>query len=233
MATTLTIPKLIGLAALTLPVLLAGCGGSMGSAGLQLLSGGERAEESAAPAQAESVALAPEETPPVPTRRPGKRPPATAGKTPEQAVAASAGSENAQAAAQKEEGFTLASLGKGLLAGEPVGPDSVLMEESPVAAYTLLAQRIKNCWLKPGQTKLTNHGFHAEVAPGEAREAKIVVYEKAADGRQGVSAFRIDITAQSSGSLVSSRNARLDPALESGFKADLARWAKGDDRCKG
>jgi hypothetical protein len=60
----------------------------------------------------------------------------------------------------------------------------------------------------------------------------MVVYERDPEGRRGTSAYKIDITAESSGALVSTHNVRLSKADETAFKADLARWAKGDDRCK-
>jgi hypothetical protein len=40
----------------------------------------------------------------------------------------------------------------------------------------------------------------------------MIVYEKAPDGRRGTSAFKIDITAESSGALVSMQNVQLSKA---------------------
>jgi hypothetical protein len=227
--------------ALIMTAMLAGCAASSGLGGLGTL--GEAGPDGAAPtpdAQVQLTALPPGETPPLPSRRPGKRPKAAA-----RPVEVAAAQPAAPAEAPKPEssgGFSLASLGGGLFASTPASaekaeepesaPDTVHLSQAPVAAYSLLAQRIKYCWLNATSPRLPNHGFHADLAPGEIREAKMVVYEKAPDGRRGTSVFKVDITGDADGSAVSSRNVRLDKATEAGFKADLARWAKGDDRCK-
>jgi hypothetical protein len=226
--------------ALAMTAMLAGCAASSGLGAL-----GEAGPDGAAPspdAQVQLTALAPSETPPLPSRRPGKRPKAAAAP-----VAVAAAQPAAPAEGQKPEsssGFSLASLGGGLFASTPAsgdkveeqqpdsGPDTVHLAQAPVAAYSLLAQRIKYCWLNVTSPRLPNHGFHAELAPGEIREAKMVVYEKNAEGRRGTSVFKVAITGDADGSTVSSQNVRLEKATEAGFKADLARWANGDDRCK-
>jgi hypothetical protein len=214
--------------------LLTGCGGAMSGLDLSLLNSTPASEE-AAPAgdQPQLAALSPEETPPVPTRRPGKRPRAPAANATQPAPAAAPEpAQTASAENAKPEGFSLASLGNAFSSSPGEGPDSILMDKPPIEAYSLLAQRIKYCWLNPTGPRLPNHGFHAEMAPGEVREAKMVVYEKAPDGRRGTSAYKIDITAESNGALVSTRNVKLSKGDETAFKTDLARWAKGDDRCK-
>ena len=206
--------------------LLTGCAQMSGLGDLSLLST-QPATAEAAP-ETPVAALGPEETPPVPARRPGKRPrmPAIA-TTPAPVEVATA-----DAAQPEKPILSLASLGNLNLFTASEGPDAILIDKPPVDAYSLLAQRIKYCWLNPSTPRLPNHGFHAEMAAGEVRQAKMIVYENAPDGRRGISAFKIDITAESSGALVSSQNLRLSKTDESAFKADLARWAKGDDRCK-
>jgi hypothetical protein len=228
--------------ALLVTALLAGCASSSGLGGLALLGEGTQAAQASPDGQVQVATLSPGETPPLPTRRPGKRPRASTATA--KANAAPPQPSPTPEAAPKSEGsgFSLASLGQIDLfsstatpekAAEPEsGPDSILVSQPPVAAYSVLAQRIKYCWLNPTSPRLPNHGFHAEMAPGEIKEAKMVVYEKAPDGRRGTSVFKIDITAETDGALVSSHNVRLEKATEAGFKADLARWAKGDERCK-
>jgi hypothetical protein len=217
-------------------LLMTACGGSLSGLDLSMITA--PSEEAAAAGQPQLTVLSPEETPPVPSRRPGKRPRGAAMASQQAPAAsapvqtASAGPEAANSEAAKSDGFSLASLGNVFTSAPGEGPDSILMDKPPVEAYSVLAQRIKYCWLNPSAPRLGNHGFHAEMAPGEVREAKMVVYEKAPDGRRGTTAYKIDISAESSGSLVSTRNARLNKADETAFKADLARWAKGDDRCK-
>jgi hypothetical protein len=119
-----------------------------------------------------------------------------------------------------------------LFAAAAYAPDSVNWDGAPVAVYTQLAQQIRACWLAPTTTKLTKHGFHAEVSP-DSSNAKIVIYEKDPQGKRGVQAFRINISGGSSGSSVQSENRRLDKTLDVAFKADLARWSKGNQGCKG
>ena len=229
--------------ALVLTALLAGCASSSGLGGLGLLGEGTQdASQAGAGGQVQLTTLSPEETPPVPTRRPGKRPRVSTAAAVADAAPAQPSPTPAAAPKSEGSGFSLASLGQINLfattstpekAAEPEsGPDSILVSQPPVAAYSLLAQRIKYCWLNPTSPRLPNHGFHAEMAPGEVKEAKMVVYEKAPDGRRGTSVFKVDITAETDGALVSAHNVRLEKATEAGFKADLERWAKGDDRCK-
>jgi len=209
---------------------LTGCGQMSGLGDLSLLNNAAATDEASA-AETQVASLSAEETPPVPTRRPGKRLQAPGAKA-QQPVPEAAPAATQTAEAASSGGLSLASLGKINLFSAAEGPDAVLIEKPPIEAYSLLAQRIKYCWLNPTSPRLSNHGFHAEMAPGEVREAKMIVYEKAPDGRRGTSAFKIDITAESSGALVSTRNVRLSKGDEAAFKTDLARWAKGDDRCK-
>ena len=224
--------------ALVITAMLAGCAAS---SGLGVL--GEAGPDGAAPApdaQVQLTALPPGETPPLPSRRPGKRPKTAAAPVTVAAVARPVEAPKPESSG----GFSLASLGEGLFASTPAsaekaeaqepesGPDTVHLAQAPVGAYSLLAQRIKYCWLNVTSPRLPNHGFHAELAPGEIREAKMVVYEKNAEGRRGTSVFKVAITGDADGSTVSSQNVRLEKATEAGFKADLARWANGDDRCK-
>jgi hypothetical protein len=119
-----------------------------------------------------------------------------------------------------------------LFAAAAYAPDSVNWDGAPVAVYTQLAQQIRACWLAPATTKLTKHGFHAEVAP-DSSNAKIIIFEKDPEGKRGVQAFRINITGGGGGSTVQSENRRLDKAMDVAFKADMARWSKGDQGCKG
>ena len=119
-----------------------------------------------------------------------------------------------------------------LFANAAYAPDSVNWDGAPVAVYTQLAQQIRACWLAPATTKLTKHGFHAEVSP-DSSNAKIVIYEKDPQGKRGVQAFRINISGGGGGSSVQSENRRLDKTLDVAFKADLARWSKGNQGCKG
>jgi hypothetical protein len=211
---------------------LSGCAQSTGLANLSLLGGGAPAEESAPAAEGQIVALAPGEIPPLPVRRPGKRP---RGQQVAEAKTDTAVANDAAQPAKPEGasgGFSLAALGDAFKAKEGEGPDAILVDQPPVEAYTLIASRIKYCWLNPSTPRLPNHGFHAEIAPGEAQEAKIIVYQKAEDGRRGTSVIKVNISVESSGSLISTQNSRLDAASVAAFKADLARWTKGDDRCK-
>jgi hypothetical protein len=237
---------------LALAVTLGGCASMSGLGGLAATGEGQ-ADGAAGSAQPQLVTLSPEETPPVPTRRPGKRPRVlqqakAATATPAPATTGSvAAAQSGEPAKSEGGGFSLASLGSVFSssssaapsAGEaekadatPSGPDIVSIDQPPVGAYSLLAQRIKYCWLNATKPLLPNHGFFSELPPGEVREAKMIVYEKNAEGRRGTTVFAVDIAADSGGSTITSRNVRLEKPMEAGFKADLARWVKGDERCK-
>lgn len=294
-----TVASHMRFAALILAATLGGCASSSGLGGLASLGSGQPPADDASAAQArpQAVALSPAETPPMPARRPGKRPralaqrtqvagvapatvtdapssgggeaapqapsggglfslaglsrlnPFTTSATPPDAAAegaATAGGASASAstAATASTSTTVASGGTsttgttggtGTTAGtgeQPSGPEVVSIDQPPLGAYSVLAQRIKYCWLNATSPRLPNHGFYSDIPAGEVRDAKMLVYEKDAEGRRGNTAFKVEITADSGGSLITSRNFRLDKAMEGGFKADLARWVKGDDRCK-
>lgn len=132
-------------------------------------------------------------------------------------------------------GLSLAALTDvKILSAPPTTPDSSEWEGRPVAVYSQLAQQIRSCWLTPGASKLPGHGFHADVAAGDPSEARIILYEKAPDGKRGLQAYRLVIESRgSSSSLVKAENRKVEAKLDQSFKADLARWAGGRRECKG
>jgi hypothetical protein len=230
-----TIRALPRLSVLLLAAMLSGCAQISGFSGLSLLGGSQDTTEASPESQVQLATLAPAQMPPLPTRRPGKRPPAAAARGAQASAAAPSAGDPAPAAKPEGSGISLAALGDIKLFSSSTaagGPDSVLIDQPPIEAYSLLAQRIKYCWLNPTAPRLPNHGFYSDLPAGEVKEAKMVVYEKAPDGRRGTTVFKVDITAESEGALVAAQNVRLDKALEASFKADLARWATGDERCK-
>jgi hypothetical protein len=224
--------KLLRSSILLIAAALSGCAQSSGFGGLSLLGGGQPAAEAGSPAEGQIVVLAPGEIPPVPTRRPGKRPANIQLAEAKTAPAPSGEGEQQTKSDGSGSSFSLASLGEAFKAKEGEGPDTILVDQPPADAYSLIAARIKYCWLNPSTPRLPNHGFHAEIAAGEAQEAKIIVYKKADDGGRGTSVIKVNISAESGGSMIATQNSRLDAASTAAFKADLARWTKGDDRCK-
>ncbi len=187
------------------------------------LFGGVKAETPASEAETAGVEVA--GAPPLPARDVRKRP------------KSAPSTELASATNPKEEkhaSLTLPSLSDvKLFSAAEYAPDSANWEGGPVDVYTQLAQEIRACWFTPGKSKLTNHGFYADVLPDDKDNAKIIIYEKDPEGRRGVQAFRIDISGSAGGSTVKSENRRLDKALDLAFKSDLARWSKGEQGCKG
>lgn len=135
---------------------------------------------------------------------------------------------------KKQPGFSLAKLTdvKLFTAAAPA-PDTTQWKDKPVIVYTQIAQKIRTCWMTPGAPKLPNHRFHAEVAAGNADDAKIILYQEAANGRRGLQAFRILINETTAGSVVKAENRRLDKKLNEDFKKDLSRWAQGSQNCQG
>ncbi len=214
-----SIAKLAGLALLAS---LSACAQTSGLSQLKLL-GGSDDEKLPAATQSEAVEVA--NAPPLPVREERRRKSADAARL--AAVTGDDGKKNQQS------GFSLPSLASTkLFTASAYAPDSVEWEQSPISVYTVLAQRIRACWLKPGAPKLANHGFHAEVAPGGSN-AMIVIYQKDPDGKRGLVAFRIQISGGESSSTVKGDNRRLDSKLDDAFKADLAGWAKGKPDCSG
>jgi hypothetical protein len=211
---------------------LAACAQNTGISDIGLW--GSSSDEAATASQTELQAFNATETPPMPSRNPKKRV-----ATPARTVVAAKEKTEAPATERKEEpengGFTLASLAQMTFLSDsaPAESDTVKTATSPVASYTVLAQRIRECWLAPGTSLSANHGFHADVKPGDDGAAKIIIYEKGADKKRGVSAYKIIIGSSASGSVVTTENHRLDAKLDQAFKTDLARWTKGDTACKG
>ncbi|WP_125461648.1 MULTISPECIES: hypothetical protein [Rhodomicrobium] len=188
-----------------------------------------KSQEAAAIAADKGVDVA--NAPPVPDREQRRRKPGAA--TAAKASPAPAQTAAPEDASKKTAGLSLPSLGDVKIFAAPAAyaPDSVQWEQDPVGVYSVLAQQIRACWLKPGVTKLPDHGFHADVAPGD-KDATIIIFKKDEEGRRGPLAFRIQISSDiGGGSTVRAENRRLDAKMDSDFKADLARWAKGKPEC--
>jgi hypothetical protein len=214
-------------AGLVLIALVAGLSACAPMSGLPEISvfGGGQADAPAGTPDIAGIEVA--NAPPLPARNLHKRQP----KAGTQLAAAPA---LAPAKEEKQAALSVPSLSDVKLFGAAAyAADQSNWEGGPIAVYTQLAQQIRLCWLMPGKTKLTNHGCHAEVSPDDGNAAKIVIFEKDPEGKRGVQAFRINISGGSSGSTVQSENRRLDKDMEAAFKADLVRWSKGDQSCKG
>lgn len=218
-----------GVFGLVMVSMLGGCAGSVGMPSMGLW--GDAADDASATQQA-AAAPAPAVIPPVPSRNP-KKPKTAASSRTQLAGAAPAAqkSPTPQTEAEEKPQSFLALMNPFGGGDTPGASGNAQSDASPTATYTMLAQQIHACWLTPGAPKLPNHGFHAEVAPGGQGNAKIIIYEKAADGRRGTPVFRISITGGST-SAITSENYRLDAKLDATFKSDIARWVKGDNGCK-
>lgn len=210
---------------------LSGCAPVSGLPDMSLFGNG--GTETTAASGPETAGIEVAGAPPVPVRNARKR-----DSKPGTQLAAGPRAKDEKSREEQPKEEKQASLGLSgltdvkLFTATGYAPDSVSWEGAPVAVYTQLAQQIRACWLAPRTTKLTNHGFHAEVSP-DSSNAKIVIFEKDPQGKRGVQAFRINISGGSSSSTVQSENRRLDKAMDTAFKSDLARWAKGDQGCKG
>jgi hypothetical protein len=197
---------------------LGGCAQGPGLMNLPLLSGsgsGDTASVEPAPAGAASAEVA--GGPPLPERNARRI------------------AQAPRAEPRQSGGLSLASLTDvKILSAPPTAADASEWEGRPVTVYSQLAQQVRACWLTPGASKLPGHGFHAEVAAGDPSEAKIILYEKAPDGKRGLQAYRLVIESRgSSSSVVKAENRKVEAKLDQSFKADLARWAGGRRECKG
>ncbi len=202
---------------------LSGCAQGSGLAQISLLGSGPSAD-----AVPDAAATTPEtddpHMPPVPDRN-ARRVKGGATKV----AAASDGSPS------QSGGLSLSGIAnvKLFTATASNAPDTTQWEQAPIAVYTQLAQQIHACWLTPGSPKLTNHGFHADVAPGGSNTATIILFQKDPNGKRGLQAFRISIDGALTGSTVRAENRRLDKPLELSFKSDLVRWSQGKLDCHG
>jgi hypothetical protein len=129
---------------------------------------------------------------------------------------------------QKKSGSVLGNV----FASNTSVSDRVETNKSTVETYSMLAQQIRACWLKPSKPLLPNHGFYAEMSPKKPDTAKIILYKKEPNNRRGLQAFRIMIEGGFGGTTIISKNRRVSADLEATFKSDIARWAKGDTNCK-
>jgi hypothetical protein len=208
------IAKSVGL---LLAAALAACAQSAGLPPIGLLGTGDQAKPETT-ASAEEADL-PGGGPPMPARNERLR------KT----AVASAGANPGE---KSSGGLSLTSLADvKLFTPTSYAPDSVRWDDAPVQVYSQLAQQIRACWFKPSAPKLTNYGFFATVADGNADQATIIIYQKDETGGRGVQAFRILITGDASSSTVKAENRHLDAKLDQSFKTDIARWAKGGKDC--
>lgn len=214
-----------GLAGLVIVGMLGGCANSMPT-----FDAGVFGESGDATGTVDVASAPPSVPPPLPVRNPKK--PGIAKGRPSQMAASQVDTRASGAAEQsdkKKQGSFLSQMNP-FKAGTPVVSDRVQTDLSPTAAYTVLAQQIHACWLKPGAPKLPNHGFHAEVAPN-SQHAKIVLYKKTANNRRGLLVYRIIIDSGMTSTIVA-QNRKLSAKMDAGFKRDIARWMKGDSRCK-
>jgi hypothetical protein len=216
-----------GLMGLVIVGMLGGCANSLSMPTLDV----DLFEESGNASGAENVAMAPPSVPPpLPARNPKK--PRTAKGRGSQMAAAQFDTPPPGATRQsgkKSDGSFLSQMNP-FKAGTPIVSDTVQTDLSTTAAYTVLAQQIHNCWLTPAAPKLPKHGFHAEVAPN-SQHAKIVLYKKTANNRRGLQVYRIIIDSGMTSS-IKAYNHKLSAEMDAGFKRDIARWIKGDARCK-
>lgn len=211
-----------------LALLLGGCAQSVGLPGADLLNAAQPSDESNDPL----LATIDEDTggsPPLPHRNEQRL--ALAANS--NGKAAGSDGSNGQNTPEEGSAFSLAGLPSlnVLTAGTSTAPQNVSSDASAIETYTIIARQINSCWLNRVAPKLTDHGFHADVAPGDTKEARIIIYKKAPDGKRGLQAFKISIVQGITGSIIASENRKLDTKQDNEFRADLARWAAGDPKC--
>lgn len=200
-----------------LALLLGGCAQSAGLPSLQLLNTAQPTDESDDPL----LTTIDEETgglPPLPHKNDRRL--ATA-------------NINEPTKDEASSGFSFAALPNlNVLTAAPASaPKNVSADGSAIETYTIIARQINACWLNRVAPKLIDHGFHADVAPGDPKEARIIIYKKAPDGKRGLQAFKISIVQGITGSVIASENRKLDAKMDNEFRADIARWARGDTKC--
>lgn len=115
------------------------------------------------------------------------------------------------------------------------GQRSVLPSTTPVQAYSMVARQMKGCWFNPADPILTKHIFRAEAGAGGASgsDTKIVVYDRADDGRLGLKAYTVAFEPRSKGTVVTTQNLRLPSALGQKLTADIGYWVQGGATCDG
>jgi hypothetical protein len=216
-----------GLMGLVIVGMLGGCASSLSMPTLDV----DLFEGSGAATGAEDVAMAPPaEPPPLPARNPKK--PKTANGRQSQMAASRFDTRTPGATEKtdkKNDGSFLSQMNP-FKVGAPAVSDTVKTDLSTTAVYTVLAQQIHTCWLTPAAPKLPKHGFHAEVAPN-SQHAKIVLYKKTANNKRGLQVYRIIIDSGMTSS-ITAYNHKLSAKMDEDFKRDIARWIKGDSRCK-
>jgi hypothetical protein len=201
--------------------ILGGCAQTSALSQLTPFGSGDEAETTASIVSEEA---GPENGPPLPVKNAFR---GSAGKAERLA-------SSSEKAGSKQAGLSLGALSDvKLFTATAYAPAATQWDDKPIGVYTKLAQQIHACWFKPGAPKLIDHGFHAEVAPNNPSEAKIIIYKKDPNGKRGLQAFRISIDSSLNGATVTAENRRLDKKLDESFRTDLARWSKGNSACAG
>lgn len=103
---------------------------------------------------------------------------------------------------------------------------------SPVEAYTRVARGIMTCWLSAERPLAGRYRFFGDAKTNASGgEAKIIIHEKAENGRKGLKAYSIDFSPSGDTTDVAASNARLSKAHGEQLDADVMRWATGGIGC--
>ncbi len=112
---------------------------------------------------------------------------------------------------------------------------AVLPDRSPAQTYAIVARQVRACWFNSRDPVLTRHLFRADAPARGSKETqtRIVIHERAPDGRLGLKAFTINFDRKGKGTAVTSANHRLPAALGQKMSADIGYWVQGGTKCDG
>lgn len=112
---------------------------------------------------------------------------------------------------------------------------AILPNTNPAQTYAMVARQVRACWFNPQDPVLTRHIFRAEAPAGrgQAGQTRIVIYERAPDGRLGLKAFTVNFEPRRKGTVVTTANHRLPSALGQKMSADVGYWVQGGPNCDG
>lgn len=111
-----------------------------------------------------------------------------------------------------------------------LNPKAFRVVGTPTVAYGRIARNIHQCWLKVSAPRLKGHGFFAE-APPPGERISVTIYQRNPDGKKGLRAFAIDLSASGDATDITTENFRLAPADAQALGLDIVRWAQGAFGC--
>jgi hypothetical protein len=100
----------------------------------------------------------------------------------------------------------------------------------PLDTYVVMGGRIKRCWFNATDPLLPNYVYRADVSPSGSK-VTITVHQRADLGRAGLLTYIIDFKQAGAGTVITTENRTMPPALAAKMQYDVNRWQRGQSDC--